>query len=64
MWVMLKRVMEEIRRSMKKTFLDWLKKFRRNNSTCQHVPEYQSLQFKFLPLGQVEIATSHFYKTK
>lgn len=33
MRIMLKRVMEEIRRRVDKAFLDWLKKFRWNNST-------------------------------
>lgn len=54
--VMLERVMEEIVRGMKKAFLDWLKEFRRNSSTSQHVPEYQSLQLKLLPLRQAEVA--------
>lgn len=36
-------MMKKIRRWMKKTFLDRLKKFRRNRSTNQHVPKYQSL---------------------
>jgi hypothetical protein len=57
MWEMLNRVMEEIWRSMKKAFLDWLKKFGRNSSSCQHVPEYQSLKLKLLPLSQAEEAT-------
>jgi hypothetical protein len=56
--------MEEIGRSMKKAFLDWLKKFRRNSSTGHHVPEYQSLKLKLLPLGQAEEATHPYQKNK
>ncbi|KAF1881386.1 hypothetical protein Lal_00023422 [Lupinus albus] len=59
-------LMDEIRRSrrMKNIFLDWLKKFMRNNSTSQHVPEYQCLQFQFLPLFQAEITPHPYYYHK
>lgn len=54
---MLERVMEEIRRWMEKAFLDRVKQLRRNSNTGQHVPEYQSLQLKLLPLRQTEMAS-------
>jgi len=46
--------MKERERGMKEAFLDWLKQLRRNRSTGQHVPEYQSLQLKLLPLCKAE----------
>jgi len=44
-----------IGKGMEKTFLDWMKKLRRNNSTRQNVPINQSLQLKLLPLSHAEI---------
>ena len=54
--------MEIIGRGMEEAFLDWLKELKRNSSTSQHVPEYQSLQLKLLPLCQAEV-TPHPYNS-
>lgn len=58
---MLKRMMKKERsrrRGRDKAFLNRVEKLRRDGGAGQHIPENESLKFKFLPLSHTEI-TQH-----
>lgn len=62
---MLKRMMKKERSIIrrKKAFLNKMKKLRRDGGAGYHIPENESLKFKFLPLSYTEI-TQHPWNKK